>query len=111
MTVGPSIPTPMMSNSPGTPARLELLVDDHLVQRPEPLPAVVGRPRDRGEPGLGQAALPLAVARDGLVLVLDRAGTAQDRRLAGVLVEPAAHLGAVLGELGGVVEVHSGLRW
>ena len=40
-------------------------------------------------------------------LVLERAGTAQDGRFVVVLLEPAAHLGAVLGLLRCVVEIHA----
>ena len=44
----------------------DLLVDDDLMQRAEPLAAVLRGPGDGGEPGLGELALPLAVRGDGL---------------------------------------------
>ena len=75
----------------------DLLVDDDLVERAEALPAVVRGPGDGGEAALGELALPLAA---GVDVVGGAVG-----RLVLVLVEPGAHLGAVLGQLGGVVQV------
>src|SRR4029079_18807913 len=60
------------------------------------LAAVLGRPGDGGEPGLGELALPPA-ARGDVVAVWG---------LRLVLVEPGADLRAVLGQLGRVVQVH-----
>src|SRR4051812_17430495 len=76
----------------------DLLVDHHLIERPEALPAVVRGPGDGGEAALGELALPLAAGVD----VVAR------RRLVLVLVEPGADRGAVLGKLGGVVQIHRG---
>ena len=80
---------------PGHARAADLLVHDDLVERAEALAAVLGRPRDGGQPALGELVLPLAARRD-IVAV---------GRLRLVLVEPGAHLGAVLGQLGGVVQV------
>ena len=88
---------------PGHARAPDLLVDDDLVQRPEPLPAVVGRPGDRREPGARELALPLAVRGDGLHVL----AAAPLRRLVCVLVEPGADLRPVLRQLGRVVQVHA----
>ena len=52
------MPTPIASSTSGTPGARDLLVDDHLLDRSEALPAVLPRPRDAGEPGRGHLALP-----------------------------------------------------
>ena len=92
--------------NPRNARRVDLLVDDHLLQRAQALPAVLGRPGDTGEARLGQLALPGAVRGDRLVLVLDRVLAAQDGGFVAVFPKPGANLRAVLGLLRGVVQVH-----
>jgi hypothetical protein len=84
----------------------DLLVADHLVDRAEALAAVLLRPRQPGEPALGELALPDAPGGDYLLLVLQCVRALQDRRFRLVLIEPAAHLGAVCGLIWCVVEIH-----
>src|SRR2546429_180213 len=43
---------------PRNASRFDLLVDDHLLERPPPLAAVLRRPGRAGVAGLGQLALP-----------------------------------------------------
>jgi hypothetical protein len=86
---------------PGHARAPDLLVDDHLLQRAEPGAAVLGGPRDGREAALGEPSLPCAPRRDRRVVVAARV-----RRLVLVLFEPRAHLRAVLGQLGCVVQVH-----
>ena len=84
----------------------DLLVDDHLLDRSQPLAAELLGPGDAGQSGLGELALPLAPGGDDLVLVLQGALAPQDRCLRLVLLEPRPHLLAVGRLLRGVVEVH-----
>ena len=84
----------------------DLLVADHLLDRPEALAAVLLRPGHAREAALGELALPGAPRGDDLGLVLERPGPVQDGRLRLVLLEPGAHLGAVGGLLRCVVEIH-----
>jgi hypothetical protein len=84
-------------------ARLaDLLLGDDLLDRPESLAADLGRPGHPGQASLGELALPRAAGVE--VLALHQPGAR--RCLLLVLVEPGAHALAVLGLLGGVVEVH-----
>src|SRR2546421_670309 len=84
----------------------DLLAADHLLDRPEPLPAELLRPGHAREPPLGELALPRAARGEQLVLVGDRVGAADDGRFRGVLPEPAPDLNAVGGLVGRIVEVH-----
>ena len=82
---------------PGHAGAADLLVDDDLVERAEALAAVLGRPRD-GRPARPRRACAATARRARDIVAVGR--------LRLVLVEPGAHLGAVLGQLGGVVQVH-----
>jgi hypothetical protein len=82
----------------------DLLVDDDLLERPQAGAAVLGGPRDGGEPALGQLLLPRPAGRDGLGVLAPRG------RLVLVLVEPCADRLAVRGQLRSVVEVHRSPR-
>ena len=100
MIVGPSMPTPMTSRMPGTPARPISWLTMTWSSGPRPWP-----PYSAGH--VTPARPPSASLRCHV-----RGGAASSRspsprrgasRL--VLLEPGAHLGAVLGLLGGVVQV------
>ncbi len=84
----------------------DLLVADHLLDRTEPLSAVLLWPGHAREAALGELALPGAPRGEDLRLVLQCPGAGEDRRLGGVLCEPAPHPGAVGGLLWCVVEIH-----
>src|SRR5690606_34508452 len=70
--------------------------------------AVFLRPVDGGVTGVGLAGLPFLRAREGVFLA--QAADARDLRgilfLFGVLVEPGPDLGAELGLLGRILEIH-----
>src|SRR5439155_13710714 len=82
----------------------DLLVDRHLLDRPQALAAELLRPGDAGQAGLCELALPLAPRLDVGVLV---AGRRARRRLGFVLLEPGPDLGPERGLLWRVVEVHA----
>ncbi len=89
----------------GDAGRADLLVDDHLLDRPAALAAELLGPHDAGQTALGELALPRAPGGEvGLLVAVVVA--ARRRRLAAVLLEPLAYLGAVRGLLGRVVQIH-----
>ena len=85
---------------PGHAGAADLLVDDDLLERAEARAAVLGGPRHGGEPALGELALPARAARRP-------SASSSPRRRARplVLLQPGAHLLAVLGQLRRVVQV------
>ena len=97
----------MTSRIPGTPRARDLLADDDLLDRAQPLAADVDRPGDAGQAALGQLALPAPAGVDVGVVLGAGARAARLGRLRLVLLQPGAHLLAVLGLLGRVVEVHA----
>src|SRR3954451_14827823 len=103
MSVGPSMPTPIVSRIPGTPAAAISWLTITCSIAPRPCPRVLARPRHAREPGLGEAALPAAARVDVRGVVV---AAARGRRVGAVLVEPRAHLLAIRGLLRGVPEVH-----
>jgi hypothetical protein len=102
----PEHPHPDRVEDPRNPRAGDLLVADHLLDRAHPLAAILLRPGHAGEARLGELALPCAARGEYLRLVLECPRAVQDRRLGLVLLQPAAHLGAVGGLLGCVVEIH-----
>ena len=106
MIVGPSMPTPITSRIPGTLAREISWLQMTCSIGPSPWPPYSFGQVTPARPALGELALPGAAGGDDLVLVLERARALQDRALRLVLVQPAAHLGAVGGLLGCVVQIH-----
>src|SRR4051812_48512539 len=119
MIVGPSMPTPMTSRMPGTPAApISWLTVTRsigpppcppypLAHAPPPAPppaAVLLGPRHAREPRLGELALPGAAGVDVLVLV---AGGLARGGLGLVLLQPRPDLLPELGLLRGVVEIHA----
>jgi hypothetical protein len=85
----------------------DLLVANDLLDRSEALPAILLGPGHAGQAALCELALPNAPGGDDLVLVGGaRIGAPQDGRFGGVLLQPRAHLRAVRGLLGCVVEIH-----
>ena len=106
MIVGPEHADADRVEDPGHFRPGDLLVADDLLDRAEALSAVLLGPGDPGQAGLGEAALPGTPGGDDLILVLERAGALQYGGLRPVLIEPAAHLGAVCGLLRCVVEIH-----
>ena len=85
----------------------DLLADDDLLDRPLALAADVDRPGDAGEAALGELALPAPARVDVRVVLGSGARAARLGRLRLVLLQPGAHLLAVLGLLWGVVQVHA----
>ena len=106
MIVGPSMPTPIASRIPGTLARAISWLQITCSIGPRPWPPYSFGQVTPARPALGELALPGAARGDDLVLVLERVRALQDGGLGLVLLEPAAHLGAVGGLLGCVVEIH-----
>jgi hypothetical protein len=89
----------------------DLLRDDDLLDRAEPLAAELLRPRRSREAAFGELALPDPPRGDDLVLVSEGARTLENGRLALVFLQPGAHLRPVLGLFGRVVEVHEPSSW
>ncbi len=106
MIVGPSMPTPIASRMPGTFARAISWLQITCSIGPRPWPPYSFGQVTPGEAALGELALPGAARGEDLRLVLERARALQDGRFGLVLLEPGAHLGAVRGLLGCVVEIH-----
>ena len=100
------MPMPMWLISVGMRARANSWPGDRLLHQRAALAAVLARPRDADQPGLGEH--PLGAAELGLVGGrVDRLPRRDVQQVAGVLLEQAAHVRPVVGLLGGVVEVHA----
>ena len=105
MTVGPHMPMPMWLISGRDPGPGELLPGDRLLHQRAALAAVLARPRDADQAGVGEHPLRRAELRlvGGRVEGLARRDVQQ---VPGVLLEQTPHVRPVLGFLGTVVEVH-----
>ncbi len=109
--VGPHMPWPMMKIPPSAPIGALLLPPDHPLDRGGAPAAVVLGPVQAGPAGVGLLLLPGLGRRHridpGDGKIAEAGGFEIGLQLARrVGVNPAAHLGAKDGFLGGVIEVH-----
>ena len=104
MIVGPAMPSPITPTWGGACAARELLVEDRLEAVRRARAAVLLRPGQPGVAGLVELAAPLAHER---VVEPLRAAAAAALVLREVRVDPRAQLGAELGFLRRVAQIHA----